>query len=114
MIQSTAFGTMTIDGQTYHSDLIILPDGTVRDNWWRRRGHVLAVDDLLVLVDAQPQLIVAGTGSSGRMRPGPDLRPFLLERGIELIAEVNSRAVEIYNRRTRADSRVGGCFHLTC
>lgn len=114
MIQSTTFGTMTIDGRTYHSDLIIFPDGRVKDNWWRRRGHVLAVDDILVLADEKPQLIVAGTGTNGRMRPHPDLRPFLEERGIELAAQANPRAVETYNRKIEAGLKVGACFHLTC
>ena len=49
MIESTAFGVMTIDGRTYTSDLIIFPDGRVQDGWWRKRGHVLGVDDILVL-----------------------------------------------------------------
>jgi hypothetical protein len=52
MIQSTSFGTMTIDGRTYTSDLFIFPDGTVKDGWWRRRGHVLGVDDIIALVDS--------------------------------------------------------------
>ena len=114
MIQSTTFGTMTIDGRTFHSDLIIFPDGRVQDNWWRRRGHVLAVDDILTLADTSPDVIVAGTGTSGRMRPDPGLQPFLNERGIELIAEVNFRAVEIFNQKIAAGMKTGGCFHLTC
>ena len=114
MIQSTTFGTMTIDGRTYHSDLIIFPDGSVKDNWWRRRGHVLAVDDILTLADTQPQLIVAGTGTSGRMRPHPELLPFLEQRNIELIAASNSRAVETYNQKLGTGVRVAACFHLTC
>jgi hypothetical protein len=116
MIQSTTFGTMTIDGRTYHSDLIIFPDGSVRDNWWRRSGHVLAVDDILplALADAQAQLIVAGTGTSGRMRLHPELLPFLEERGIELVAASNPRAVETYNQKLGTGVRVAACFHLTC
>jgi hypothetical protein len=114
MIQSTTFGSMTIDGRTFHSDLIIFPDGRVQDNWWRRRGHVLAVDDIVMLADRLPEIIVAGTGTSGRMRPAPDLLPFLEARNIALIAEVNSRAVDIFNQKIEAGVKVGGCFHLTC
>ena len=114
MIESTAFGTMTIDGRTYVSDLFIFPDGRVKDGWWRRRGHALHVDDILVLLDAAPQLIVAGTGTSGRMRPEADLLPFFRERGIGFFAEPNSRAVEIYNDNAAAGVAVGACFHLTC
>jgi hypothetical protein len=37
---------------------------------------MLCVDDILALVDAAPELIVAGTGTSGRMRPEAGLAPF--------------------------------------
>lgn len=114
MIESSAFGRMTIDGRTYISDLFIFPDGHVQDGWWRRRGHALGVDDIMALVAGSPDLIVAGTGTSGRMRPEADLSPFLSEKGIEFIAEPNSRAIPIYNQKVTMGLKVGACFHLTC
>ena len=114
MIESIAFGRMTIDGRDYTSDLIIFPDSSVKDGWWRQRGHVLCVDDMLALVDTAPELIVAGTGTSGRMRPAPDVRLFLNEKGIDFIAEPNSRAVKIYNQKQAGGLKIGACFHLTC
>jgi hypothetical protein len=114
MIESTAFGAMTIDNRTYASDLFIFPDGRVRDSWWRRRGHALGVDDILDLVDAAPDLIVAGTGTSGRMRPEADVAIFLKEKGIEFIAAPTSQAADIYNQKINAKLKVGACFHLTC
>jgi len=114
MIESSAFGRMAIDGRTYTSDLFIFADGRVQDGWWRRRGHALGVDDILALVDDSPDLIVAGTGTSGRMRPEADLSPFLWEKGIAFIAELTPRAVDIYNQKRTAGLTVGACFHLTC
>jgi len=114
MIESSTFGTMTIDGRTYTSDLFIYPDGRVEDGWWRKRGHVLTVDDILNLVDAAPELIVAGTGTSGRMRPQADILLFLKERGIAWIAEPTGQAAERYNQELAAKVKVGACFHLTC
>lgn len=114
MIQSSAFGVMTIDGHEYTSDLIILPDGKVKDGWWRQRGHQLSVDDMLALVDTEPELIVAGTGTSGRMRPQADVTGFLKERGIAFIAEPTSQALKIYNQKVMEGMAVGACFHLTC
>lgn len=114
MIDATSFGSMTIDGRTYHSDLIILPDGTVRDGWRRRSGHVLDIDDLADLMVAVPRLIVAGTGVSGRMRPAPALAGLLADRGVELITAPTVAATQIYNSRFKAVAGVGGCFHLTC
>ena len=58
---------------------------------------MLGVDDLLTLVDAASELIVAGTGTTGRMGPEADVSPFLKERGIDCITEPTPRAVDIYN-----------------
>ena len=114
MIESTAFGVMTIDRRTYTSDLFIFPDGRVKDGWWRQRGHVLCVDDILSLVESAPDVIVAGTGTSGRMRPEANVLPFLEEKGVQFIAEANTLAVEQYNQKVKAGFSVGACFHLTC
>ena len=114
MIESTAFGVMTIDGRTYTSDLIIFPDGRVQDGWWRKRGHVLGVDDILVLVDTAPKVIVAGTGTSGRMRLESGLIHFLKEKDILMIAEPNPEAIETYNLKIASGLETGACFHLTC
>ena len=114
MIESSAFGRMAIDGRTYTSDLFIFPDGRVQEGWWRRRGHALGVSDIRALVDDSPELIVAGTGTSGRMRPEADLLPFLEKKSIAFIAEPTPRAVDIYNQKRTAGLTVAACFHLTC
>lgn len=114
MIQSTAFGSITVAGRTYTSDVLIFPDGRVEEGWWRRQGHALQVDDLLSLVAAGPELIVVGTGTAGRMRPDPGLRPFLDQRGIALLAAPNSRAVSVYNDKLAEGVTVAAGFHLTC
>ena len=114
MIESSSFGTMTIDGRTYTSDLFIYPDGGVKDGWWRKHGHLLTVDDILPLADAAPDLIVTGTGTNGRMRPEADVAAFLQSRGIDWIAEPTNQAVVRYNAKLAAKVKVGACFHLTC
>ena len=114
MIESATFGTMTIDGKSYSTDLIIFPDGHVEDEWWRKSGHLLLPDDIFTLVDAKPDLIVIGTGVHGRMRTDAGLTPFLERRGIRLIAAPNVKAVAAYNEERVKGTRIGAGFHLTC
>jgi hypothetical protein len=114
MIESSRFGAMTVDGRTYTSDLFIYPDGRVEDNWWRRQGHVMTVDDILPLVDACPGLVIVGTGTSGRMRPERNVAPFLSERGIGWIVQPTAEAAATYNREIGTGIEVAACFHLTC
>lgn len=115
MIESSHFGTMTIDGRTYTSDLFIYPDGRVQDGWRRRQGHLMTVDDIMPLVDAAPAMIIVGTGTGGRMRPAASVAPFLDERGITWTAAPTDQATQRYNREiSRGMMKVGACFHLTC
>ena len=113
MIDACSFGSMTIDGKRYSSDLIIYPDGRVADAWRRKEGHRLYPQDISPLIKSNPQIIVAGTGISGRVRLDKTLEAYLAAKGIELLADVTPSAVQHYNAliETRL---VGACFHLTC
>ncbi|MCP4667345.1 MAG: hypothetical protein GY849_13370 [Deltaproteobacteria bacterium] len=113
MIESFAFGSMVIDGKDYASDLMIYPDGRVKDAWIRKRGHGLIWKDMAALIETGPEVIIAGTGVSGGVIPEDGLRGRLLEKGIELIAAPNKEAVDLYNLLS-SEKRVGACFHLTC
>lgn len=113
MIESFSFGDMVIKGRRYTSDLFIFPDGRIQDRWWRKHGHLLAREDVEVLVAAKPGMIIAGTGVNGLMKPEPSLAGYLHEKGIEFLAGPNDKAVEWYNERY-GNENVGACFHLSC
>ena len=113
MIDAFTFGSMIIDGRRYSSDLIIYPDGHVQDGWRRSRGHVLTRADVQTLVDAGPEVIIAGMGIYGRMQPEPGLEKRLGKMAIQVRAGTNDQAIAWYNDRS-ALIRVGACFHLSC
>jgi len=113
MIDTFAFGSIVIDGRRYASDLLIYPDGHVQDAWRRGRGHVLSQKDIAALIASRPQIIIAGTGVNGRMRPEGDLERVLSQRNIRFMAAPNDRAIQWFNDLCQG-STVGACFHLTC
>lgn len=112
-IDAFSFGRMVINGREYLSDLLIHPDGRITDDWRRKSGHRLTADDILDLVQSSPDVIIAGTGVSGEVRPEEDLAAVLSRRRIEFIAAPNREAVDRYNALSSM-KRVGACFHLTC
>jgi hypothetical protein len=113
MIDSFSFGSMVINGRQYTSDLFIFPNGRVQDNWWRRRGHALSRKDVQVLVETEPEVIIAGTGVNGLMRPEASMGDYLEKKGINFMAGPNEQAVAWYNQQAGI-TNVGACFHLTC
>jgi hypothetical protein len=113
IIDSYAFGRMVIDGKPFTSDLIIFPDGRIVSPWWRLSGHRLQLADIMDLLSAGPEIVVAGTGAAGLMRPAGEVQELLAARGIDFIAESSGRAFHTYNLLDTA-RKVGACFHLTC
>jgi hypothetical protein len=112
-IEAYSFGWMIIDGKKYTSDLLIYPDGRVEDTWYRKKGHALSTDDIAELIKAGPEIIVAGTGASGLMKPEKGFEKRLGQKGIHFIPLPTIEAVEHYNRLS-LEKPVGACFHLTC
>ena len=113
VIDSYAFGRLAVGGVPYTSDLIIFPDGRVESPWWRLSGHRLQPADIMELIAAGPEVIVAGTGAAGLMRAAGNLLELLAARGIDFIAEPSDRAYRTYNLLDAA-KKAGACFHLTC
>jgi len=81
MIESYDFGRIVINGRTYTTDVIVLPD-RVFSSWWRRAGHKLVPADLDEVVAARPDVLVVGTGYSGLMRVLPETETYLAEQNI--------------------------------
>ena len=113
MIEKSAFGSIQIDGKLYTTDIVIYPDGRVSENWWRRHGHRLSLEDIENLILAKPDVIVIGTGVYGRMLPAPGLEKTLSDRGIELVLAPTGEAVSHFNR-LQSSRKTGAGFHLTC
>jgi len=113
MIEQYSFGRIVIDGCEYTSDIIIFPEGRVKDTWWRKNGHQLLAVDIEELIDASPDIIVAGTGANGLMEPEPGLETTLSARGIAFESFPSAKAVNAYNRLCGA-KKIGACFHLAC
>jgi hypothetical protein len=111
-VESYGFGHMVVDGEKYTDDLILLP-GRVVSNWWRDQGHRLSVADLDEVFDAQPKVLVVGTGANGVMKVPDETRQAVRDAGIELEVARTDQAWKRYNE-LKDGRAVAGAFHLTC
>jgi hypothetical protein len=112
IIEHYSFGSITIGGKTYTSDVIIYP-GKVDSSWWRREGHNLQVVDLINVIEANPQILVIGTGASGVMEVPRETISHLASKGIEVHVERTDKAVELFNKLQK-EKIVIAALHLTC
>jgi len=113
VIDFFAFGFIVINGTKYTSDLVIYPDGHVEDLWQRKNGHRLSAFDIDRLIKSEPDVIVAGAGINGLMKPEKQLESLLNRKGIKFISRSNQDAIQVYNNYL-SKIKVGACFHLTC
>ena len=112
MIDSYDFGRVTIDGKRYSTDLLVFPD-KIKAGWRRKEGHSLQIVDLIEVLEANPEVLVVGTGYLGMMDVLPETRNFVESAGIEIVIQKTSEAYKTFNRL--AESRtVVAALHLTC
>ena len=107
------FGSIKIDDITYTADVIITPDRVI-DAWWRQQGHNLQVDDLEEIINANPDVLIIGTGYYGRMQVPADTKRFLQQKGIEVRQEKTGDAVRLFGQLQQEYGRIVAALHLTC
>ena len=112
VIDSYTFGRMTVNGQSYESDLIIYPD-RIESAWWRSKGHIFSVEDLEKMLAAGPEVIIIGSGSPGMLSVPKKAREVAASRGVELHVKPTEAAAQLYNEIAPTRKVVAG-FHLTC
>lgn len=112
-IDAYSFGRIRVSGDDFDEDLIVFPD-KVEPYWKRRHTHSLSLLDLESVLEYEPDLLVIGTGTGGRLHPDPSMRETLRQKGIDCIEEPTDRAWQIFNDEMQRERRVVGVFHLTC
>ena len=112
MIESYGFSRMVIDGHSYTSDLIIFP-GKINDSWWRISGHSVCLKDIEDVFNAEPEVIIFGTGYHGLMKVEEEVKSLAQSKGIELIIEKTEKAVQSF-KTLSVHKKAIGAFHLTC
>ena len=113
MIDSYSFGRIVVNGTVYTDDIKIIDESVVPE-WWRKSGHSVCPEDVADLVDARPEIIVIGKGKPGFMSTSAETRRILAERGITLLEEKTSQAIQTFNRLRREGRKVCAGLHLTC
>ena len=112
-IDSYKFGGIVIDGVSYTKDCLII-GGVVKSNWWRQDGHSLSIYDLRDVIEAEPAILVIGSGASGMMDVPESTQQVLKDFGIESEVYDTGGAVKRFNELAQKGENVAAALHLTC
>ncbi len=112
MIDSYSFGKIVIDKKEYTKDVIIFPD-RIKDNWWRKKGHELHIEDVNEIFQEALEILIVGTGKFGMVKVLPETVNRIESAKIDLIIENTENACKIYNELSK-NKKVAAALHLTC
>jgi len=112
-VDDYSFGSMTVDGKIYNTDLIIFPE-TIKPDWWRKKGHSLTLEDLEEILKYNPEVLIVGKGYSGCMQVSMDTKKALQYQNIQVIDKNTGEAYKVFNDQIKQGKKVVGAFHLTC
>ena len=116
-INSFNFGFIVVDDRQYAYDVVILPDGTVKERTpgkGRLGSHSIARSEIESLIKEQPDIILIGTGVEGMARLAHDAEFYMLEPNVNLTLLPSAQIVKKYNQHAEDGERVAALIHVTC
>ena len=109
-INSSTYGSITVEGVTYNHDVFILPSGKVEE---REYGHTFTTEQVKRLLKENPEVIIIGKGTSGMAGLSSDARALLEEKGVEVIEASTPDIRDKFNRLSER-RKVAAIVHVTC
>lgn len=121
-IDGTKFGSITVEGETHHEDILIRLDGQVKKRKKKLSKAVYGTSHIVSLAEAEhiceegvspdvPIRIIFGTGQSGLLGLSDEAAAYFQQKGCQVELLPTGEAVQAWNQ---AEGAVVGVFHITC
>lgn len=116
-INSTAFGSITIEGKTYDHDVYINSGGEVLKRKKKLSKEQYGTSHKISLAEAEHiyeegmEKLLIGSGTFGRVHLSDDAEAFFNENNVEVNFAATPKAIKLWNETTTA---MVGLFHVTC
>lgn len=112
-INSTEFGSITINNKKYNNDVVVSYKDLVKEGKLQIR-HLISKRELVFLLEEEPNVIVIGTGQEGCLQVSSDVFNFSEQKGIEVLSSTTPEAIKKFNQLYASGKRVVGYMHVTC
>lgn len=116
-VNSFDFGSIVIDGKQYGYDVIVLPDGNVKEREASKAmfgGHNIRKSEIEELSKAKPETVIVGTGTSGMAVVSEDAQAYAREANVDLVVLPSSEAIQKLNQLLDEGGNVAALIHITC
>lgn len=111
MIEEFKIGSFKIKGKRYIGDIKII-DGKVR-YWEHRYKQILREDDVSILLESNPEVIVIGTGCGGLLEVPDNVKNLIRSKRIAIVIEKTPEACKKFNNLISENKKVAAILHST-
>jgi len=118
-IDSTEFGSISINGTAYSHDILIRLSGDVAkrkkklSKKYYGTSHIISRVEAEFIYEKGCNTLVLGAGQYGNVTLSPEAAEFFKHHACRVILQPTSEAIETYNK-TRDKAKTIGLFHVTC
>jgi hypothetical protein len=115
--EATSFGSITIDGQVFHHDVLIRLDGSIKKRKKKLSKKLYGTSHKISRAEAEfvyeegARTLVVGTGQYDQVRLSDEAQAYFDGKGLQLIAAATPEAIGLWNQVPGACI---GLFHVTC
>ena len=116
-INSTSFGSITVDLERYDHDIIITLDGSIKKRKKKLSkavygtSHKISLDEIRYTCQGQPEGIIIGSGQHGIAELSNEATAYLSENNCRVVLRPTTEAIKEWNK---SEGRWIGLFHITC
>ena len=116
-IDSTEFGSITIDGKRYEFDVIVRMSGEIAkrkkklSKKYYGTSHMISKDEAKFVFEKGCEQLILGTGQYGNVKLSQEAAEYLDKKHCEVVAQPTPKAIDSFNRSGK--DRIG-LFHVTC
>ena len=118
-IDTTRFGSITVDGTVFAHDIIVLPNGRVKPRKKTLSKAVYGTSHTISRREAKyirsqattAACLIIGSGQYGNVELSPEAAAYLKRKHYRVVLAPTPKVIDTWNR-TKA--RAVGLFHVTC
>lgn len=109
-INSSTYGSITIDNIKYKHDVYILASGKVEE---REYGHTFTKEQVMYILKDNPEIVFIGKGTSGMASLSSDAKDLLINKSIKIVEAWTPDIKDKFNELAKT-KKVAGIIHVTC
>jgi hypothetical protein len=116
-INSTTFGSITIEGKKYENDVLIRLGGEVTKRKKKLSkaiygtSHVVSLDEAKYILEEKAERLIIGTGQTGMVKLSDEAADFFKSNKCRVKMLPTPEAVRLWNE---SNGHIIGLFHVTC